>query len=272
MSREVAIRIRDLSILLANEHNLFDLAAELTNIVKDVFAELPDFAELMEKDVESLQDLTEQQKLNEAISPMISLCVATTESNERDPKLADSNGQKLLREAQVILVEMRKDGLSEEQIIAAKNYLAVALMQCAIAFGNSTDKWAPCLILLESAKSFASNPAAIERINENLETVRKNERVFGGLEPVKSAPTLSTMNGFGFTLYGSTDPDPESGSHMATYYFVALFIPIFPIARYRVIQSGNGYRFLGKGPLRKSDKWHLAISIFIILWIIAANQ
>ena len=29
-----------------------------------------------------------------------------------------------------------------------------------------------------------------------------------------------------------------------TYYFVALFIPIFPIARYRVINEGDRYRFL----------------------------
>ena len=51
---------------------------------------------------------------------------------------------------------------------------------------------------------------------------------------------------------------------MATYYFVFFFIPIFPIARYRVIPTGGGYRFLGKGPLRTFDKWHIAISLGLI--------
>lgn len=30
------------------------------------------------------------------------------------------------------------------------------------------------------------------------------------------------------------------GSHMSTHYFVFLAIPLFPLARYRVIQNGNG--------------------------------
>ena len=52
----------------------------------------------------------------------------------------------------------------------------------------------------------------------------------------------------------------------ATTFF---FIPIFPIRRYRVIDTGGGYKFLGKAPLRTFDKWHIAVSIGIILWIVA---
>jgi hypothetical protein len=67
-------------------------------------------------------------------------------------------------------------------------------------------------------------------------------------------------------LYGNTDPKPD-GSRMATYYFVFFFIPIFPISRYRVIPTGGGYRFLGKGALRPFDYWHIAISIGLILFM-----
>ena len=46
---------------------------------------------------------------------------------------------------------------------------------------------------------------------------------------------------------------------------MALFIPIFPIARYRVIHEADGrYRFLGKLPLRTADRWHLWIAILAI--------
>jgi hypothetical protein len=60
---------------------------------------------------------------------------------------------------------------------------------------------------------------------------------------------------------------------MATYYFVIFFLPIFPICRYRVISSGNSYRFLGKGPLRTFDKLHLAAALILIAFMIfSSNQ
>lgn len=62
----------------------------------------------------------------------------------------------------------------------------------------------------------------------------------------------------------------QNGSRMATYYFVVLAIPIFPIARYRLIPTGGGNRFLGNGKFRTFDKWHLGIAIAVIGWMILA--
>lgn len=87
------------------------------------------------------------------------------------------------------------------------------------------------------------------------------------LTPISSAPSLHT-NGIGFTLYGSTDSDPTTGSYLTTYYFVFFQIPIFPICRYRVTKNGNSYRFFGKAPLRTWDKWHLGVSIALIVLLI----
>ena len=94
--------------------------------------------------------------------------------------------------------------------------------------------------------------------------------------PYPSAPTLNAVNGIGRTLYGRTDVDPKNNSFIATYYFIVLGIPIFPIARYRVIQQDNHYRFLGKAPLRDFDTNHriisiVAISIALIWGILAIN-
>jgi septal ring factor EnvC (AmiA/AmiB activator) len=58
-------------------------------------------------------------------------------------------------------------------------------------------------------------------------------------------------------MYGHSDYDPETCSYVANHYFVVLFIPIFPIGRYRVISDGTQYRFLGRLPLRKGDWWHV---------------
>lgn len=113
------------------------------------------------------------------------------------------------------------------------------------------------------------------RIEAGLTQVRdsaRKQRVFGALKPISSAPSLSTINGFGFKLYGRSDYDAETQSYATTHYFVALFIPIFPVGRYRVIDMGdNQYRFMGKLPLRKEDRWHLGIAAAAIVAIILSS-
>lgn len=120
--------------------------------------------------------------------------------------------------------------------------------------------------LREEALKLAQDTLGVIRIQDGLEQIRKaahNQRVFGELKPITSAPSLRTINGFGLTLLGQSDYDPETRSYATTHYFVALFvIPIFPVGRYRVINMGaSGYRFLGKLPLRKMDRWHLGLAL-----------
>jgi hypothetical protein len=117
--------------------------------------------------------------------------------------------------------------------------------------------------MLQQAKELARDGDLSQRINKNMEIVRSNDESLGDLESIKSAPSLSTINGIGFKLYGSTDVKRD-GSYMSTYYFVFFFLPIFPISRYRILTDGTRYQFLGKGPLRDFDKWHIGISICLI--------
>jgi hypothetical protein len=135
--------------------------------------------------------------------------------------------------------------------------------------------------LHEEALKLAQDTVGAIRIEHGLAQIReaaRKQRVFGALKPIVSAPSLRTINGFGFTLYGKSDYDEESRSYVMTYYFVALFVPIFPIARYRVINTGaSGYRFLGKLPLRKIDRWHVGIAVtaivaMIVIGAISSNQ
>jgi len=93
---------------------------------------------------------------------------------------------------------------------------------------------------------------------------------FNELEPVKQAPSLFTFNSFGFKLYGKSEYDAGTDSFMTTHYFVALYVPLFPLARYRVIsQDGNCYRFLGKGRLRQFDRFHVAMFAGLVTFLIA---
>jgi hypothetical protein len=136
--------------------------------------------------------------------------------------------------------------------------------------GISLDAWNKhhdmntALAANQRAIQYAVSEALKQRLAEEELTLRLL-RPLAGLTPISSAPSLRTVNGTGFTLYGCTDTDVATGSYLTTYYFVVVGIPIFPISRYRVTRTGDLYRFFGKAPLRPSDKWHRAISIGLIV-------
>lgn len=76
------------------------------------------------------------------------------------------------------------------------------------------------------------------------------KEILNGPRPLTgSPPSMFTVNGFGTRLYGERDMDSE-GRYIATLCFCALFIPVFPIAAYRVKAMGDrSYRFYAKEKL-----------------------
>jgi hypothetical protein len=261
-SRALAWAIRDLAIDLFNNHDLLSPTRQLTNLLRELFSEVPEVLERVGEDASALANISQRRDEAEAIEPIRTLCENVLKVVERRPSGAFEEGQRLLDEGKKILASLPVKATSPAYS-DAKDILAAGLVRCAVAFGNETSKWAPCIVLLERALELSSDAKLRQSVNQNLATVKENLASLGDLEPIRQAPSLRTVNGIGVTLYGSTDHRPD-GSYMATYYFVVLAIPIFPIARYRVIPTGGGYRFLGKGKLRTFDKWHIAVSLGLI--------
>jgi hypothetical protein len=130
------------------------------------------------------------------------------------------------------------------------------------------DEFVLALKLRQEALAIGVNTHVVESISQGIAQISESarqERMFRELKPIKSTPGLSTINGIGGRLYGSSDLDPSTNSFATTYYFTFLYFPIFPISRYRVIQEGKSYRFLGKLPFRKFDKWHLGIVLSLLV-------
>jgi hypothetical protein len=131
---------------------------------------------------------------------------------------------------------------------------------------NATDskKYDLAILKLQEAKKYAT-PEEQKSIDEWIETT-KRRAVLGDVKPIGSAPTMSTINGIGTTLYGRRAFDKSTQTYIATLFFVVLFIPVFPIAAYRVKQVGsNQYQFFGKVPL---TKWAFAPLVFIAVLIL----
>lgn len=61
MSKELGLAIRRLAVDLFNEHHMLEQARRITELLQDVFAELPEFAEQLEEDSEALDDIEESR-------------------------------------------------------------------------------------------------------------------------------------------------------------------------------------------------------------------
>src|SRR5882724_2938862 len=82
-------------------------------------------------------------------------------------------------------------------------------------------------------------------------------RKFPEMRPIKTAPWLGSLNGFGLGLYGKRDFDAESQTYVQTRCICAIFIPLFAVGAYRVADAGHRtWFFFGKEP----------ISFFAKLW------
>jgi tetratricopeptide (TPR) repeat protein len=126
--------------------------------------------------------------------------------------------------------------------------------------------------LIASHVSFAAGGWLVT-LGTRIRQYMEEHRAYAQMEPVASAPTLYTINGVGSVLYGQRDYDARTQSYIATLYFAVLWVPLLPLACYRVISHGNGWRFLGKVPFSKREKRHwLAVGVaaaVFVMWNVA---
>lgn len=94
---------------------------------------------------------------------------------------------------------------------------------------------------------------------------------FPGMRPIRNMPTLFRFNGFGLGMYGRRDYDRETGTYIKTHCICLLFIPIIPIAAYRVADSGDGgWYFLGKESVSGGAKVGSLAFVMMLMVVVAA--
>jgi uncharacterized protein YuzE len=268
LSNEIAGEVRGLGVELFNKYDLLGCSQRIVSMLRAFFGTVSEIADIIADDSRTLDGLAKKRNIERRLEAIYKMCTEIVETAESCPASGAGEARSLLNQAKDQIARLIKEGIPKSAIDQAKDAFAFASLRCAFAYGYKTLRWSETIALSEEALELASSEDSRDTINGHLQTARQRKRVFAGLSPISEAPTLSSINGCGFTLYGSTDSDPGTGSHMATYYFVLVFLPIFPICRYRVISSGNSHRFLGKGSLRQFDKLHLAASLIIIAFII----
>ncbi len=73
---------------------------------------------------------------------------------------------------------------------------------------------------------------------------------FPTLEPIGQPPPLMQVNGIGVTVLGRRDVDAETATYVKTLAVTLLWIPVFMLRAYRVVDAPNGgWYFIGREPL-----------------------
>jgi len=272
ISRQLAGEVRSLGVDLFNDHGLLDCSQRIVALLTELFGMVSAVADVIADDSRTLDELARKRDIEQRLVPLYKMAQDAAEAGESSPASGAGEAQRVLDKSKGLIAGLVKDGLPKDGIAQAQDAIAFAVLRCAFAYGHKTLKWTEAIALLDEALKLAQTADARNKIAGHMETAKRHQQLFAGLTPVLSAPSLYTINGCGFTLYGSTDIDPNTGSYMATYYFVLIAIPIFPLCRYRVTSSGRSYRFLAKGPLRAFDKFHWAGSLALIAYLLFSQN
>jgi hypothetical protein len=88
---------------------------------------------------------------------------------------------------------------------------------------------------------------------------------FADLRPIRSAPPLYHLFGFGLYLYGDRDFDAETHSFVRTLCFCLLYIPLIPLRAFRTAPTVHGWAYLGRVPVSGASRvWGLVSCLALL--------
>jgi hypothetical protein len=164
---------------------------------------------------------------------------------------------------------LQDDRGEDDPVPAASRMVASSLRSVSIDLHNDEHNYELALDAINLAITICLDDELTEKLESERKTAEQHafeHRTIKDLEPIDSAPSLHTINGWGTTLYGSSDRETRTNSYLTTRYFTAFFIPLCPLSRYRVRRFTDGrYQFLGRAPFRTIDKVHVGVFVAAIL-------
>jgi predicted Zn-dependent protease len=98
---------------------------------------------------------------------------------------------------------------------------------------------------------------------------KKLQYKFPEMRPIKTAPSLGTINTLGLSVFWKANYDQETDTYTKYHAICALFIPLFYLGAYRVANASNGgWYFLGKEKLSNFTRnWNYGVLIVIAISI-----
>ncbi len=144
--------------------------------------------------------------------------------------------------------------------------LLVGLVAVLIRVRRASRAWADRAQLFNRVYTARVSRTSPEEILREI-ALRRGER----LGPVTRRLSLGAYHGVGLQLYGHSAEDIESGSYVGTQWLTFVWLPIIPLARYRLVPADSDtVQPIGQLPLRTRE-WLLAISGWVALIAFLVN-
>jgi hypothetical protein len=230
------------------------ISLKVESINKPIFEKhYQQFKQYYENDLEQEKNLPLMKQWSSVISEIRDL-LEKVENKKVKPKEVNKRIQGLFN-----INELNNLPAFADEI---RNELAVLIRLLAIASWNSAQDIETALAFIQKALQISTPSEFTEKFNKDLIDLSELQRRG---KPMKSSPGLRTVNGIGTKIYGDT------------LYFVILFIPLIPLAKYSLKNLGNSYSFLGELELPLWQKiWKYSIIAiilgFVILCILLSNN
>ena len=147
-----------------------------------------------------------------------------------------------------------------------RHTIAFVIRGISISMWNTHNDCESAIKTLQIAIRITLSQNDVTKLNNDLSKLKELKKEKDNIgEPIKSVPSLSTVNGIGTTIYGKT------------LYFVFFHFPILPLSRYNCESTLNGYRFFGRIKLQLWQKiWKFGLiggfALFLIISIFLSNS
>lgn len=113
--------------------------------------------------------------------------------------------------------------------------------------------------VLRTHVSFAPG-GAVQGLKAWIEHYVATHAAYKGMRLLSMPPSFLRLYGIGTTLLDNDhDYDEHTKTHVASQYFTVFFVPLFPVANYRVRATPTMRYFVGRVPLRRAQRIHVGV-------------
>lgn len=261
LSRAVMTAIHEVAMDALTQYSRIEVAQHLLEVVRDAFGALPGAVELAAKGLRTIDDMATARASVAMWRELQDAASKVTGGAEADPLRALELATEFERKASATLEVLPDDKLRRD----GRRLAASVLLGCIVAYGNATGRWADCRDVLVRTGELAVDDSVRKRVAECVALARITDESTPGFVPVSAPPRLVSVHGIGTTLLGGYEANPATGSFIATQFLTLLFLPLWPLARYRVAKAGSSYRYIARGPVEWLDRAICGAIVLVLL-------
>ena len=219
-SKEMLRALRDLALKLHNEYSYSEESLEITKAVQEVFKELPEFAELLDKDNKALSKIVEEKGVEDVISPLIDTIEEAFESLKTcHESLREEKRKELINCIKGANTQIKRECTDQETADSLRSAIGMLARSFSIELHNDLNRTEDALYIINAIEPlFSDLPELSETIKEDKKTLdsiwnekKKTDAIVDGMKEIEALcnsikqTTIGNKSGSIKTLLSKTE-------------------------------------------------------------------